>query len=474
MGGPGSGQSAVNEDTQDSSSSGASLVEWMQGYLGVNEGDSRQVAALESVGQGSLTYQNWCAAFISAGLKAIGMDVPTQIAYNGFTSVGQSVGESEIQVGDIVAWMPPGHVGVAMGGGRAISANFSETVAEHSVTVYTIESITRLNYESASGAPPSSTGTAGGTIDVNPEDLFAIGRAAAVSTVLELPGILNTQAAQTLGGDKSIYNDEPLLPFIQQIAQASMRNFQSLPNGAFFSFFPDPFGAYGHRKPYWSVDNLEIFEGHIELNDEALATHVFTPADTIPVSLGDSGSINPVDMLLSRGIVTIFDAFSSDRIIQKELPPSEDEPVKETRGGKSNRDKDDRDQLAGRHDAENFLRKYGVRPYIEEATFIRSRGFEFLYALHKFMELWSKQFLTTFSFTFMPELYPGGRVAFPDHEIELYIDAVEHEFDYETGFHTYANLSSPTSSGGVTGVSRGMIRADALTPTQPQSRPNHD
>ena len=54
--------------------------------------------------------------------------------------------------------------------------------------------------------------------------------------------------------------------------------------------------------------------------------------------------------------------------------------------------------------------------------------------------LWSRLFLTTFQFTFMPELYPGGLVGLPDHGLQLYIDGVTHTFDYESGFTTEAAL----------------------------------
>jgi hypothetical protein len=59
----------------------------------------------------------------------------------------------------------------------------------------------------------------------------------------------------------------------------------------------------------------------------------------------------------------------------------------------------------------------------------------------------------------MPELYPGGIVAMEDHGVQCYIDSVTHSFDYESGFTTQANLSSPAAIGGKSSkISRGMIR----------------
>jgi len=288
------------------------------------------------------------------------------------------------------------------------------------------------------------------------EDLFAIGRSAALSTVIELPGILNQKESLEFTGDKSIYNDEPLFDLVAQLTKASMRHFQSLPNGQFFAFFPDYFGHFGHRKAYWQIDDLEIIDGGIDLTDEPLATHVFVAGDTVVPAFNASGGTDFFDRLASQGVVTIYNAFRSDFIIQKGIPEDVDGP----KGKQTNKEKErERNKfLASEAAAVAFLRKYGQRPYIEDAPWIRNNAFEFFYAVHTFMLMWSNQFLTTFQFTFMPELYPGGRVRLPNHHLELYIESVQHTFDYEGGFHTTANLMAPTSTDGDWNVSKGMIK----------------
>jgi hypothetical protein len=293
------------------------------------------------------------------------------------------------------------------------------------------------------GGPGSSSG-GGGLGSFTEEDLFAIGQAAAISTQLELPGLLNLAESSFMKGAKSIYNDEPLMPFVEQLCKASLRQFQSLPNGAFFAFFPDPFGMYGHRKPYWNIDNIEIIDGGIELNDEALATHVFVVGDT----QNFSGAVELNEQIASKGVVTIFDAFASDFMLAG-------------RAGKGKRtsEQQGKDKMADALEARQFLRKYGIRPHYEDAPFIRNAFFEIFYAYTQFQMLWSNQFRTSFQFTFMPELYPGGIVAMEDHGIQCYIDSVTHSFDYESGFTTQANLSSPAAIGGKNSkISRGMIR----------------
>jgi hypothetical protein len=273
-----------------------------------------------------------------------------------------------------------------------------------------------------------STTTSGETVGFSQSDLFSIGRASAFSTQLELPGLLNAWESQQLKGTKSIYNDEPLMGFVEQLCKASLRHFQSLPNGAFFAFFPDAFGIYGHRVPYWNISNVEIVDGGILLNDEALATHVFVAGDTMSAD----GHADLFELAASKGVVTIFDAFTSKFMINQD-PPSD------------TTQEEDITKTAGYERAYNFLRKYGVRPYFEDASFIRNPYFEMFYAFTQFQLLWANQYQTTSSFTFMPELYPGGIVAFEDHGIQCYIDSVTHSFDYESGFTTQASLSAPSA-----------------------------
>jgi hypothetical protein len=294
---------------------------------------------------------------------------------------------------------------------------------------------------SSTSTPAGTTGA--GSSAFTQDDLYAIGRASAVSTQFNLPGILNASESIFMRGAKSIYNDEPIMGFVEQLCKASLRSFQSLPNGAFFAFFPDYFGAYGHRVPYWNIENVEIVDGGIDLTDESLATHVFVVGDT--GGLPD-GTIDLAEKIASKGVVTIFDAFASKFMIQK----SQDTTDSKT---------DDNTQAF--EEAFNFLRKYGIRPHYEEAPFIRNSYFEMFYAFTQFQLLWANQFRTQFAFTFMPELYPGGIVSFDEHGIQCYIDSVTHTFDYTGGFTTQANLTAPSSIAkpGGTNISAGMLRA---------------
>jgi hypothetical protein len=61
---------------------------------------------------------------------------------------------------------------------------------------------------------------------------------------IEWPSMAEQAESTLLGGEKSLMNDKPLLPFVQQLCNASLRHFQSLPDGRFYAFFPDYFGEF--------------------------------------------------------------------------------------------------------------------------------------------------------------------------------------------------------------------------------------
>lgn len=305
------------------------------------------------------------------------------------------------------------------------------------------------------GGNPGSTATAA--------DLGALAKSTAFSTFLNFPGIMNNEVSLALKGERSLMNDEKLFPFVQQLCEASLRSFQSLPNGAFFAFFPDYFGGLNHRTAYWSISDLETIDATMELSDDALATHVYVVGDN-----NVTYNIDKIDMMQSSGVVTLFTAFQADFLSGAPVGASK---VSGTDSKKS--DTKVPDSMIQKDQAISFLQKYGARPHYEAAPMVQSPYFEAFLAYQRFMLLWSKQFVTTFTFTYMPELFPGGIIEFEAHGIQCYIDEVEHTCDYAEGFVTRAVLSAPAAIGkrdasgnivrsGRTGAHEGMIRAGAI------------
>jgi murein DD-endopeptidase MepM/ murein hydrolase activator NlpD len=288
-----------------------------------------------------------------------------------------------------------------------------------------------------SGGNAGSGGGGGGGTG-NLDDMYSVAKASAFAAQLEWPTMEETIEAIGLQGQKSLMNDKPLMPFIQQLTDASLRQFQSMPNGDFFGFYPDYFGEFNHRKPYWYINDIEILNGRIQLTDDALATHVYVVGDTLP------GMNDYVNKLFSAGVINVFNVFGAEGVLNRDAPLPSDDPKGTDRQVSPEEDSRDLMPVDDAIDAAAFLRRYGARPSLHEEAFIRSPYFEAFMAYQTFMLMWSRQFLTTFTFTFMPELYPGGHVGFPEHGLQMYIDEVEHSWDYESGFTTTANLSAPS------------------------------
>lgn len=314
------------------------------------------------------------------------------------------------------------------------------------------------------GASSSSSGDGGAA------EIIRYSKAAVFATELQFASMTDVQEAILLQGQKSLLNDKPLFPFIQQLCQGSLRQFQSAPNGDFYAFFADYFGAWGKRTPYWEIRDIEILDGRIDLSDDALVTHQYVVGDTIP-----GGGVTIWEKMLTAGVVNIFNAGVADFINvnpakNKDNKKRTGDDPKETKKEKKTREKEEAKEwtdmdtplFGGRDEVIQFMKHYGARPNYEEAAFIRSPWFEVFLAFQLFMLAWSRQFVTTFTFTFMPELYPGGLVAFPDHGFQCYIEEVTHAWDYEAGFTTQANLSAPAALKGAEGaenMSMGMIRS---------------
>jgi murein DD-endopeptidase MepM/ murein hydrolase activator NlpD len=283
------------------------------------------------------------------------------------------------------------------------------------------------------------------------DDALVIAKSAGVFTAMNFPQAIDIAESELLYGNKSLMNDQPLMPFIDQLAKGTLRSYQSLPNGDFYAWHPDYFGTLG-TAPYFSINDIEIMDGNINLSDDALVTHSYVVGATLP-----DGGIDLNRKLQTRGVVTVFNATDFLNID----PKATAEKAQNAKGKKGKDEQLEEPFLGTKAAALNFLQKYGARPAVEDAPFIRSHAFETMYAFQNFMLAWSRQFLTTFTFTFMPELYPGGLVTFEDHGIQMYVDEVTHSWDYSSGFHTQANLSAPAAvhqHSDKIGISSGLVR----------------
>jgi hypothetical protein len=286
--------------------------------------------------------------------------------------------------------------------------------------------------------PPALAGTEGETegqakgeegAGSSTSSILSQATAAAFASNISLPGAIERAEAQIFGGQKALMNSQKLMNFVQQVCQASLRSFQSLPNGDFYAFYPDYFGEFGHHDAYWLIYDIEILDGGIELSDDNLVTHVFSLGNPIYPA---SPTSNPLVIEQKAGVMTIFEAMDAEGLLFN----TEQEEIDQKRPGVSS--------LMNSQEAVEFLRRYGPRVLKEEYPLVTSTIYECLLAYQQFLLGWSRQFITPFTFTFMPELFPGGKVGFPEHGIQMFIESVTHTWDTTNGYQTVAQLTAPS------------------------------
>lgn len=344
---------------------------------------------------------------------------------NGLAKVG-----THLTAGQQIASVGPGIVGLSSGPHLEIGfcdANGSPVSGTSSLMFQTLTSAQAGQPVPGGGGGSTGGGATGGVSSDTTAQAFV--------AELNFPSIEDQVTAIALGAEhKGLMHDQQLLPFVQQLAQASMRSFQSLPNGDFFAFYPDYFGEMGHHKPYWLIDDIEVLSGGINLSDDSLVTHMFAVGDnTWPVNN------ELLNMLFSAGAINIFNAFVGAGLVDTSNIGTKkgDVPQDASKGLAPG--------ILDAAEAVKFIKRYGARPLVQNYPMVRSPIYEMLLGYQQFMLAWSNQFKTPFTFTFMPELYPGGKVGFPNHGIQMYISSVTHSWDLsEGGFTTTAELTAPS------------------------------
>jgi cell wall-associated NlpC family hydrolase len=237
----------------------------------------------------------------------------------------------------------------------------------------------------------------------------------------------NPVAIQTYGSPRGFIMDEPVLNSVSQLANASFRSFQSLGTGEFMAWFPDYFGIWGTNAVY-QVYEAEITDLVINHSDDPLSTHVAVAGDT--TFQGGGQSITTSDWLSTVGIVSVQTPNFMQMLFGDQYPKT--------------------------FDSEKFLNKYGMRPYISSQPIIRDHLLEFASSANTFMNLWAEQYRTEIGFTFMPEVYPGMRLQFPEIIVqggclEVYVQSVVHQGSMSSGFTTRLEITAPVAANPVSG-----------------------
>lgn len=263
----------------------------------------------------------------------------------------------------------------------------------------------------------------------------------------------NTQEAAysvQFTGIRALLNDQPLLPYLKNLFNSTMRSFCSAPNGDLIGWFPDYYGIWGTAASM-IIEPIEIRDFSVEWSDDFFVTHQYTTAAQSSQSLDTAtGLATPLHVLnaaVSSGIATIdipsimYSLFGI-------------EPDKES--------------------MQKFIhfiyKRFGARPDFQMLPGVIGSKGEFFSALFLFMRQWAYQYNADIPLTFMPELWPGMLIKIPAFDFQAYVTTVTHSFSFgpNGGFSTAVNIAAPARLPGGSkdrsNILIGLPQAGGLTP----------
>jgi cell wall-associated NlpC family hydrolase len=270
---------------------------------------------------------------------------------------------------------------------------------------------------------------------------------------------LNTQEeaySSAFTGVRALLNDQPLLPYLKNLFNATMRSFCSAPNGDLIGWFPDYYGIWGTAASV-IVEPIEIKDFNVEWSDDFFVTHQYTTAaastNTVDTASGLASPANILNAAVTMGIATI------------------DVPSILYALFGINTDKANAEKFI------NFIyKRFGARPDFQQLPGVVGNKGEFFSALFLFMRQWAYQYNADIPLTFMPELWPGMLIKIPAFNFQAYITTVTHSFSFgENGsFSTSVNIAAPARlPSSLTDRSHTLIGlpiAGGLIPTPPKKK----
>lgn len=238
-------------------------------------------------------------------------------------------------------------------------------------------------------------------------------------------------ASGSLAGPVMLINDQPFLPWLQNVINSSMRSFCSAPNGDLIAWFPDYFGQF-KTAAKMIIEPIELQDFAVYWSDQQMVTHQFV--------LGNPG-------------VSAFDAGSGTIGYTSDVPTDLTSLAQNT-SGVATMDYPEifeaiYGEVADSGFIQTFLDRFGARPDVVQMPYIARGKGEFFMALYLFMQRWAGQFTARVPLTFMPELFPGMLLQIPAFGFQAYVQGVTHVGNYGQGggFTTMVDICAPSVIG---------------------------
>lgn len=376
-----------------------------------------------------------CSGLTQFAYRSIGLE----ISRTTYTQAGQlqRIPPSNLKPGDIIQ-PNPGHTGMYVSPGFWVAAPQPGDVVRMEKIYFPLESAVCLSVPGAEygGTIPapfdiqralSASNAIAGTVTGGLGGSTGTGQTEQVArnlfTMQFFPGQFSPDIAGMFGAEKgseekAFINDEPLIQTVVSFAKAGMRNFQSAPNGDFIAYYPDYFGLDG-KDAVFTLEDIELKNVQIDLNDDAMATHVYVSGSLTP----QASNNGIVGWLQSKGVATV----ENEWLFMRMAAAAPHVPGELMLTGKE------------------VMNKFGARPLSMSMSSVMHGPMEFLLSVQIFMQKWAEQYSTQIETTFMPEVFPGMRVHLAQHNLQMYVSEVTHSGDFESGFVTNMTIMAPSN-----------------------------
>lgn len=400
-----------------------------------------------------------CSGLQYMGFRAIGIDIGRTT--QAIASTVQSIPQTAVQRGDLIE-PTQGHVVMWLGDGTVLEAQQQGVPIGIYPNSYGLPGSWAGAYRAClngginptapfnppqamgPGTPPSAIQQVGGSSVLGSSATGSGGAQEGIARNLFTfqfnPGQFISQVAGQFTGIRAFIEGQPLIQMVSAIAAAGLRTWMSGPDGSIIFWYPDYWGWDG-KPAVMSLADIEMKDCTINFSDDSLSTHVYINGSTT-MGLADTASTELAGWLSTAGIVTVEQPWLFNLLV-KWAPGDLDAGI----GG------------------EMLMQQFGVRPYRATFSCAGAAELEFIIACQVFMQKWAEQYKTTISMTFMPELFPGMRVSLQNHNLEVYVAGVQHNFDFEQGFTTDVTIMAPGNPNGASLSSSVNTAVDPNDPT---------
>ena len=246
------------------------------------------------------------------------------------------------------------------------------------------------------------------------------------------------EEALAFTGVRSLLPDQPILPYLKNLVNSTLRAFSSAPNGDFIAWFPDYYGLWG-TAAIMRIETVELQDFSVYWDDSTFVTHQYTvapPAIGLDLATATVENLGPLLAFTTTGVATIDIPGIMYALFGLEPTPAQ---------------------------AQKFISfiysRFGARPDFEQLPGVVGPQGEFMSALYLFMQNWAMQYQSDISLTFMPELWPGMLIQIPEYGFQAYTTTVTHSFQFGQGgyFNTTINIAAPARLPGRDGDSSGKL-----------------